>query len=576
MSRLWNIADLLDLHFFSRLDDEVQRTQGDAGLAKRDRVIYLTKIEPQIRNQGKVAPRMLIRLWLTTRRQQFQSKKESEDQPLPGNLWQELVVLGRGLILLLGVLMGGATAGALLLYTGTTPLNISLYLGILVVSQLIMVFLQGCLLLYRSWRRLPLESTSLYVILGRAMLRLLERVRGRLYRRLSGKQRLDLSALVGSIQQRRELGVLLVWPAFILVQLGAIGFNLGALLATLSKVTFSDMAFAWQSSLQLSPELVAQIVHLIALPWSWLFPQAVPTLAEIQGSQMVLKEGITHLASTDLVSWWPFLCWSVVLYGLLPRCVLLAIGCLQQRQALEALNFGSLNFRPLLRRMTAPKVDTSGVHKKQPVSPASKPVPEPEVVTPKIPSPPDTGALSKEELSPNPVPELREEEPEAEPEETEVFESEELVFKGAVHSEPEPLVPAEEQGLILIPDELFEECPQADLLTQLKHTYPNLCMQLQCYDETDSVAALHLEPNTLDELFLLLEAWQPPLKETESFLRGLRINLGRDFPITILLIGKPTPATMLTSVDGNQLGIWQMKMQALGDGNLAVQPLILP
>ena len=67
-----------------------------------------------------------------------------------------------------------------------------------------------------------------------------------------------------------------------------------------------------------------------------------------------------------------------------------------------------------------------------------------------------------------------------------------------------------------------------------------------------------------------------PSRRTEAFLRGLRTTVGRQVPITIVLIGKPTSRTMLTSVDPDQLRIWQMKMQSLGDGQLAVQPLITP
>jgi hypothetical protein len=46
-------------------------------------------------------------------------------------------------------------------------------------------------------------------------------------------------------------------------------------------------------------------------------------------------------------------------------------------------------------------------------------------------------------------------------------------------------------------------------------------------------------------------------------------------PITIVLIGKPSPRTMLTPVDPDQLRIWRQKMLALGDAYLAVQPLIM-
>ena len=287
-------------------------------------MIFLAKIEPKLGKADEVPPRILIRKWLTMRRLQFCQDKRSGGRVLPGCLWQELSVLGRGFAVLLGVLAGAGAAGSLLLYSGTTPLNVSLFFGLFVLMQVLAVALQSLFLLYRVLRGLSMESTSLYVVLGRAMVRAMEGLRRRMYRRLSGQHRLDLAALIGGIQQRRELAVLLLWPAFILMQLGGIGFNLGVLGTTLSKVVFSDMAFAWQSTLQLSPELVAELVRWIALPWSWIVPQAYPSLAQIQGSQMVLKVGIEHLATTDLVAWWPFLCCSVAVYGLLPRCLLFA------------------------------------------------------------------------------------------------------------------------------------------------------------------------------------------------------------------------------------------------------------
>jgi len=557
VSRLWNIADLIDLHFFCRLDEEVQTKEGEAALAKRDRVIYLTKIQPQLRKHEEISPQVLVRRWLAIRRLQFRRKKGGEGEPLPGSLWQELSILARTLVVVIGLLMGAGAAGSLLLYSGTTPLNVSLYFGLFVVAQLVMVLVQACLLLYRFVRRLPLEATSLYMLLGRAMVRFMERTRRRVHRRLSGKQRLDLAALIGGIGQRRELGVLLVWPAFILVQLGGIGFNLGVLGATLSKVIFSDMAFAWQSSLQLSPELVAKVVHWIALPWSWYLPQAVPSLAEIQGSQMILKEGISQLSSANLVAWWPFLCCSVALYGLLPRFLLLLIGSVRQRQALEGLNFSSLNFRPLLRRMTAPRVDTGGVQPPKPASQKKRFTPETISVQP---DPADSEISSSQA-------------PQQEDEDTVLEKPLESSFAEGVLTQDSGM---QEQGVVIIPDELYEECPLEELRLQLAQIQPHLKMRLQGYDETEPVASLNLDPARFDELFVLFEAWQPPLKETENCIRGLRLLLGREFPITILLIGKPASQTMLTSVDANQLGIWQMKMQALGDGNLAVQPLILP
>jgi hypothetical protein len=531
---LWNIADLIDLHFFCRQDDEARHKEGEAALAKRDRTIYLAKIEPHLGKMEEVEPRLLVRRWLAVRRLQFRQEKGQPGQVLPGSLWQELSVFSRGLALVLGVLVGAGTAGSLLLYSGTTPLNVSVYFGLFVLLQLLLVIGGGLLFFYRRLRHLSLDSSALYMILGRMLVRSLDTVRRKLQRHLRGKHRLDLAALVGGIQQRRESAILMLWPAFILVQLGGIGFNLGVLGATLAKVVFSDMAFAWQSSLQLSPELVSRIVQWLAVPWSWILPQAVPTLAQIQGSQMVLKEGISHLATADLLSWWPFLCCSVAVYGLLPRILLLVIAWNAQHRLLEQLRFSSLLFRPLLQRMTAPRIDTNGV-----IEPGARQRPEP---------------LAKQataEGSPSPRGDI-------------VGESARRAVK--------------QWALVLVADELYDDCPLEQLTTLLARQDSGLHFEPQRYDEGLPSgllnASMGLQGDPPTELFVLLEAWQPPLKETESFLHTLRARFGQEIPITIALIGKPSPQTMLTPVAPEQFRVWQQKMQALGDANLAVQPVM--
>ena len=101
----------------------------------------------------------------------------------------------------------------------------------------------------------------------------------------------------------------------------------------------------------------------------------------------MLYEVIT-LSSANLTAWWPFLCCSVAVYGLLPRCLLLLIGWLKQRKTLEKLHFATLNFRSLLQRMTAPRGDTNGVTETksgpgpQPYTPKTAPIRTPVVHEP--------------------------------------------------------------------------------------------------------------------------------------------------------------------------------------------------
>ncbi|MDR2548801.1 MAG: DUF2868 domain-containing protein [Desulfobulbus sp.] len=531
----WTIADLIDFHYFSRMDEGLRHESGEAALAKRDRMIYLAKIEPQLGKADTAPPRTLVRKWLTVRRLQYRRQQGAEGAPLPGTVWQELSVLCQGLLFGLGLFAGLGGAGSLLLYAGTTPLNVSVYFGLFVLLQMAILILQGLVFGYRLLRRLPLETSVFYLFLGRMLLRGLDGIRRRLQPALTGRQRLDLAAIAGGVRQRKELAALLIWPAFALVQMGGIGFNLGVLGATLAKVSFADIAFAWQSSLQLSAELVAGLVRWIALPWSWWLPQAVPTLVQVQGSQMVLKEGIAHLETANLVAWWPFLCCAVVAYGLLPRCLLLMLALVRQRRALAQLHFATLDIRPLVQRMTAPRLDTNGLGDEVWADAARTPAP---------------AAESRQTATGAPV--------------------------------PATAIRATEgdRWLLLIPDELDGEELRAALAGQLRpefgaafdyvrHGVPGLA-------DAEILAPLALAATPPAGALVLHEAWQPPLKETETLVHGLRRLVGEQASITILLIGRPTAQAVLTPVDPEQLRVWSQKMRALGDPQLSVRPLVSP
>ncbi|MEZ4566988.1 MAG: DUF2868 domain-containing protein [Desulfobacterales bacterium] len=100
-------------------------------------------------------------------------------------------------------------------------------------------------------------------------------------------------------------------------------------------------------------------MEIISLPWSWA-PSPHPTLEQIAGSQMILKDGIFHLSTPNLVSWWPFLSFAVFFYGLLPRLMLLAAGILCQTIAATRVAFSTADGDRLLRRMRTPRVRTAG------------------------------------------------------------------------------------------------------------------------------------------------------------------------------------------------------------------------
>ncbi len=520
-----------------QIDEDLRRREGEDVLAKRDRRIYLAKVKPRLDAADDMPPHLLARQWLAARRMQYSQEKGQAYEPLPGSVWAELASVCQWLIFLVGLLTGIGLAGSLLFYSGAAPVNVSAFLGLFVLLQLLLLGLQALFLLQRKLRRTGLESSVLYILIGRLLIQGVDWLRRRLQRKMSGRQRLELASLFGAGRQRREHAALLVWPAFIFAQVGGIGFNLGVLGTTLGRVVFSDIAFGWQSSLQLSAEAVVSLVQVIALPWSWFLPAAYPGLEQIRGSQMVLKEGMYHLATGDLVSWWPFLCCAVVVYGLLPRLALLGLGIVQSRRALDRAPLTATGLRRLVRRMLTPLVDAGGLE-----------------TTREAPAVAGTAGQTTEQDT----------------------------WKAAA-SWPDA---TEEKGegsrwFVLIPDELYADCPPATLTALLQgHTGTQAIRSLRygvpgVTDETSLIPLVESAGKAqLDGILFLQEAWQPPLRETVSLFRNLRQIAGNGIPILILLIGKPSGQTIFTAVHAEHLDIWKKKMHMDGDPNLDILPLV--
>jgi len=150
----------------------------------------------------------------------------------------------------------------------------------------------------------------------------------------------------------------LVWS-----QIAAVAFNVGALATAVALVTFTDLAFGWSTTLSVDPAPVTRIVHAIAWPWHALVPSAVPDAALVERSQFFRLDvgggrGAIAAGSRELGGWWPFTILSIVVYGLLPRAVLLAVASLRLRAATRCLLLDDPRVTALLDRMRSPAIET--------------------------------------------------------------------------------------------------------------------------------------------------------------------------------------------------------------------------
>jgi len=533
MKPLWRIADLIDLEYLLLLDDTVIEEEGQDALRRRDRDIYLHLIESEGEAEEKLNPPLLLNKWLKSRQKKL--AEQDDGAPLPGKLWGELYGVFRWGLLLLGLISGTGLAFSFLAYSGSEPVNVSVYLGLFVGVQVLLLALFGAASLYRLLLRLDLHSSVLYVLLSRLIARVVLKLRGYAGNKLNGRQRLQMASAMGLVREKAHThGSLFLWPMFSLIQILALGFNMGVLAATLLKVMGADIAFGWQSTLQVSEQFVFTLVKSIALPWSWFIPVniAYPSLAQIEGSQMVLKEGIYHLATQDLVSWWPFLCLAVLFYGLLPRLALFFIGLSGERRSLARLQFRRTAHRQLLQRMTTPRVSSQA---------------------------PGTNHV-KQHFSPKPPHPEEKEKPQ-------IFVPEDQV---SPHS-----------AVTLIPDELYDQCPlntlQGLVLERLGVAVHATLRTGEEYADDQLIFDHLAEKNrksTIKNIVILQEAWQPPIQEFFSFLGKLRTLIGSDVPLVVALVGKPGSNTIFTPVKKEDLKIWQENIRALGYPDLQVSELV--
>lgn len=503
----WHYSDIIDLEYFFHRDKDAAETD----LHQRDRTLFLAG---QKRDDIAAEPSRgdLIRLWLAAR---VASEFPEAELRSPGTIFRDAHLLARGLAGVKGVLVGLIAGLSFFGYTGTTPVNVFHFLLLFIASQLALAAL-----LCSGWLvRLALPGLRLpswYSLLFRGMIdRLASFLHKQWLRNLAADRRASLSQAFGIARAHSAVyGSLFYWPLFGLVQLFGVGFNVGLLAASLLKITTSDLAFGWQSTLQISSEAIHRAVQLAALPWSWLpLAGGYPSLAEIEGSRIILKEGIYHLATRDLIAWWPFLVLCLVFYGLLIRLALIVLGRIVEGRALRRLNLDTAACLALVRRMLTPLVSTQAA-------------PEPERSG-------NENGWAREQ------PELK------------------------------PATPSLLPQILLVPDDIFGICPAAKLAPLLHSrglAIKSVHKFMAGYEEDEEIKSMLADScqGRDDGIFILMEGWMPPLVAFLTYLKDLRRILPPKTMIHLGLVGRPVRSGF-TQLDPQHLKLWRKKLTAIGD-----------
>ncbi len=256
------------------------------------------------------------------------------DVPMPGLQVEAGLRFGGTLLSFIGFLAGAGAASASLGYSGNAPINLWQFLAVFVVLQLVLLIVTG-LAVGTSWlRKTTWLSMSQRWLLHAANRRIPPQLltRGRLYQE----------------SQR--------WLLIQLTQRFGVFFNLGVLAIFGWLVIFSELTFAWSTTpANFKPGMLASVVSILALPWSWILPSAPGAEAVEQTRWSRLDSNFLaedqQAAAAYAADWWAFLYIAVLFWGLLPRLVAWWYARRKFRLSLQRVPFNHAAFLDLYEQM---------------------------------------------------------------------------------------------------------------------------------------------------------------------------------------------------------------------------------
>jgi hypothetical protein len=519
----WLVKDFIDLEYFLKQDAEEKSKAATPASVSPDRERYLTFSK---NHTPPFSRRELINYWLEGKREASGKKAQTESR-LPGDAFAEVYRLSLGLIILIALISGVSLAWSVLSYQGHDPINIFTCLWVFLVPQILLLIF-SCIMIVLRRLRLVSPLQSVYPMLTAMVRRWMVRLKTTGAKALPAEQQARIDSLYGLMGHQSALyGSIFLWPIFILAQAFMVFFNIGLILATLLKLSITDLAFGWQSTLQPDPAKVHSIIQIISAPWSWL-PSASPTIEQIEGSKIILKEGMAHLATSDLVSWWPFLCFALLFYGLLPRLMLLLFGARQQIRAINRIDFSSSDCDRLIQRMQTPVMNAEGRRY------VTQQTPPPEML-------------------------------------------------------PENTLPAGElnardhlgKAIVLVPEDIDDRCADVDMEERISDVLGlDVFVRIRsdmipAHDmaEIGKILAENVDSGSPTRLIFLQEAWQPPIREIMTWLRALRQTAGKNMGIIVGLVGKPIHGMTFTSPDDTDRVIWEQAINRLADPYIRIENL---
>lgn len=526
------LKDIIDLDYLISMDDALESQEEILSRTIKDRRIYSQC------SQSCKTDKELLFSWLAFRKTEFLQDKDKKSLTLlPGDVFSFLYTWMVYAMVFLGGLSGISLAYSFLAYHGTRPINVAVFIALFVVFQVILILLILILLIRRAIKKKGTKghTSILHTLVSAFFFNVIPRI---LKKITSGmfKKSLDTLEYTASLirMKNREYKDFFFWPFVILTSVFAVSFSTGALGGTFFRVIVSDMAFGWQSTLMATSRTVHEVVSFIALPWSWFVPQALahPSLEQIEGSRIILKEGISVLATRDLVSWWPFLCMGILFYAVIPRGLFLLAGILSQNHALQHFNFERPRFRQLIIRMQSPVLDIDADR------------------TP----PQESRELSNRDMEKNPIKQRKESMP---------------FNQGSERSG--------QKAVILGSKSVYSDAAIKKIIHGIEqHLFFDVEEVIRIsFDFDHDKDAIHkINAGNADQVILVHEVWQPPIRGLLHYIRQAKAALPNDMPLWIILTGEAGLEDLRVNDNDINFKVWKKAVNKLEDPDITVKRFI--
>lgn len=500
-------ADVLELAWLFKRDQDLAETEKH----ERDRQIALTHA-PHKTDAERLCT------WLDVMRQHH----ERAARPPIGDI-QHLLHL---LLSIVGIGMGALTVGGWLSLDKLLPqdqpgadVNVIYFWSVTVGWQLLMLLLLVISLVFGDWAAHVPGLAGLYRLL-RWLPSLVPGLVGLIVRRFNPSRWHDIDVLRTWLSHSRRYRQLTYWYPLQLTQRFTIGLNLGFIGMFVFLSVATQPVFGWQSE-RFSCTDLARLTRVIALPWRWLGAWGVPSARDLRTTYHAPHPSYIHpdcLGEQGPVApgWWPFLFASLACYGLLPRLLIYALASWQVRRTVWHIALHHPETRELFLRMERPVYT---IHASPSASPSR---------------PPEAAALSTPDAPMRPNGRC-------------------VVFTWAG-------VQLDDAAI----GHLLQRQWGADMVA--RHHVGGLDVS----SDTAALTALDRHSD-IDQVMLVVEAWQPPIGDYVDFVRQLRHQLG-DGPMIWVLLYHRDPHGQVIPPRKSDLEQWRKTLERT-DAWLRVKPI---